>query len=138
METFLLYLALKADAIKDLLLFISLFGGVGIGIAALASNLVYYDIKDKRYYSDGEQEITKKFAEKSWLLFKQTFAMFLFMSIISALMPSTKDIAVLYAVPKIKQGVVAVAKNKQVQQIPDKILQLTNQKLDEMIKGDAK
>jgi hypothetical protein len=53
--------------------------------------------------------------------------------ILGILLPSTKQMALIYTLPKLKNGAVAVINDKQVQAIPDKLLKIANKQLDEWV-----
>lgn len=111
MNTFLLYLVLKADAIQGLLgcggILLALFGGIAY-IALICE----------------EDKVCEP------LLVWAVIGCISFFT--AVLMPNTQQLAVLYTVPKVTH---AISSNKKIQAIPDKLLTLANKKLDNAIEG---
>ena len=60
--------------------------------------------------------------------FKRTLVMFIVLSSISVITPNSKTIAGIYLIPKLTN-------NKQVQKIPEKVLTILNEKLDQYMEG---
>ena len=84
---------------------------VGITMGAIASDLDY----DEKF---------------NWSLFKWFFVPIV-CGAFAALIPSSRDLAAMYVIPKI-------ANNQKVQEIPSKILDLANDWLEHLKPGDGK
>ena len=59
--------------------------------------------------------------------YKKTITYFVLIMVISTFIPSTKQAIAIYAVPKI-------VNNEGLQQIPDKVIEVINNRLDEILK----
>lgn len=122
MNTFTLFMILKADDV-GLMFTLLLFACIGGIITLWIRHAVLCDC-----YSRDEDEI-----KQNLLWIKQLFIAGIACIIVGTALPSTKQLAALYALPKIQK---AYKENNNINQIPDKILQLANKKLDEAIKGN--
>ena len=122
MDTFLLYLVLKADDIQTFL-------GVG-GLCLMIATLICTGCLIDSYDWRNEYSVLVKRNIKIALACAGLMSFLLFFT--SLLMPNTKQLAVLFTVPKATH---AISSNKKIQAISDKILDLANKKLDEAIKG---
>jgi len=87
--------------------------GTTIGIVSFIISLVFY--------------LDNNFDQTKIPKLKKIFMVSMLFIFIGCLMPTQKQIACIYVIPKIIE-------NKNVQQIPQKLLGLANSKLDEMIK----
>jgi len=104
-----------------------------VGVVSLLCWAIYADICSKRFYHCGCQEDNlKKFID--WLSNKpKKISIFIFVSVwlifgFKSLMPTTRQMAIIYVVPK-------VANNKDIQKVPANVLTFINKYLEESI-GD--
>jgi small-conductance mechanosensitive channel len=125
MDYLLVYLWTRLDALQTLL---GIVGGLGI-ITCIIIAIICCVESECFYLDDDEKQKYKNFYKGA----VKYIPLSLFIILLAALTPSKEDFAVIYVLPKLKNGVVSVATSKQVQTIPDKLLQLANKKLDEMI-----
>lgn len=118
MTTFQMYWFLKADTFCNLLL--------GLGIGVLIIGVFSIGIKYALHIDDvvligKEQRVNKR----KFLYSYFSIGIGVFLIICSSLIPTTKQLAILYVVPKI-------VNNEQVQKIPEKMLLLTADWLTEL------
>lgn len=111
MDYFLLYLILRLDVISSVNTGFAIITGICFAVALLV------------YIMNPEDKSVKDVA-KPWISrFCISFVIVLFLAV---MVPDTKQTAVIYCLPKI-------VNNKQVQKVPNKLLELSNIWLDEQI-----
>lgn len=111
MDYFLLYLILRLDAVSNAGFIFAIITGIIFAITLLISALNYNDEEAKN-------------ATKPWAIsFSVVFVITLLLTV---MVPSTKQAAVVYCLPKI-------INNEQVQKVPDNLLRLANQWIDDQI-----
>lgn len=117
MSVFMVYAFTRLDSIKALFVFSAIVSLLGVIVASGVLSISLSDGNSVR-------------SEPWWQSTKKWLVRGVFVSVASltfcSLIPSTKDMAAIYFLPKI-------ANNEQVQQVPDKALHLFNAKLDEWI-----
>ncbi len=125
----IIYLMSVVDALHKIgcILFVAALGST----LALGAYIAF--VCDEFYRSDEQEEkvtLIKK-SVKFWRGFAVTalFCSFIF----TILIPSSKTIAAMILVPAVADAAVSAVKNEQVKQLPDKVLQVMNGKLDEWI-----
>lgn len=111
MDYFLLYLILRLDAISNAGVVFTVITGIIFAVTLLIIALNYGDEEAK--------DFTKPWA----VCFGVSFAITLFLAV---MVPSTKQAAVVYCLPKI-------INNEQVQKVPDNLLRLANRWIDDQI-----
>ena len=125
MSTMQLYLLLKLDAVIGFIGTIVFFGfvlGAAGGLLYLVTKGIYMCEADKDSKDARECLALSKLAKPFFLI---VLPVTLFMYSIKIAIPSTKEMAVLLVVPKI-------VNSKSVQQIPQKILSLSEEWLEEL------
>lgn len=114
MSMWLMYLILKLNAVS--ILFIAL---PAIIIFASLITLLLMAISDDY----GDMKITIK----TWNIVKKVLFWAIILFTVGVCMPTTEQAAIIYFVPK-------VLNNKQIQQMPNKLVTLANEWMDEQIK----
>ena len=118
MSGWTIYWITRLDAISTaLVVVVAITGSIG-AIAAVVSFFIGADEHDDVLYFFRKWPI--KLAALAWPV----------LLLLCCLIPSTKEAAAIYLIPKI-------ANNEQVQQVPDKAMQLLQGKLDEWISETA-
>lgn len=101
-----------------------LANGIGIFLTVFGVGVAFLIFAFFAVSNDGYHEPIK------WESLKKYFNWSIFSAILGALMltfiPSAKELVAIYAIPK-------VVNNEQVQAIPEKLLELANLKLDDLI-----
>lgn len=108
-----IYLMTRLDSIIGLSLGISIVGWIGILITGIIA-AVNHDFGD-------DITLMKK-------ILKISTPIVLFFTLLALFVPSSKEAAAIYLIPKI-------ANNEQVQQLPENAMKVLNLKLQEWIKG---
>ena len=121
MSMWLLYLILRLNMISNFLVLISL-GSLSILIGML---IVYILNSSEKWRTINE---LKKTIKPIWKFFKPKILIALIPLLLSILIPTTKQAAAIYFVPK-------VINNKQISKMPDKLVTLANSWMDEQIKS---
>lgn len=127
-----LYLLIKLDAIIEFIGWLT----TPVSLVAVAAFVIYFmsRIAPIIYYSmdDSTESGLKEIKAKCKSVHLVVFKVFLIAALIwlplrltVALLPSTKEMAVIYVVPK-------VINNQSVQQLPNKLLHLSSEWLDEL------
>lgn len=119
MNTFLLYLVLKADDLS-MMLTLLIFACIGIIISLWCRHVII--MSD---YDPSKEKLTENLK-----FVKITFIVAISLIIICTIVPSTKQLAALYIAPKVYRE---IKSNKKINGIPDKIVDLANKKLDEAL-----
>ena len=120
MNWFIIYLFLKLDNLIGLFTVMMVFSGIVI----VAYGVVYPLWLADAYGSEKEQARKNRTAFYSKYFYKKTVILIFFISLFfTVFIPTTKEFAVLYLLPKI-------VNNTEVQKIPNKALALLNKKLD--------
>ncbi len=135
MSGWFLYWLLKLDSLRD---FVESMAFVFVLIGALGTiALVLCRVIGKGIVDGGDEtgEIAVKIGKRLWPFAYIVFPMGLVLQLTYTMAPSTKDAAIIYVVPK-------VANSEMVQEIPKKLLTLSNEWLEELrpekIKESAK
>lgn len=111
MDYFLLYLILRLDVFSHISNVAAIVAGIIFAVTLIAYAVNYNNEKDKK-------------ASKPWAV---NFGIIFIISLLLTIaVPSTKQAAVIYCLPKI-------VNNEQVQKLPDNLLRLTNQWIDYQI-----
>ena len=133
MSGWMIYWILKLDVICNLFGVIGVFGslaGVGVIIFAYFNYLIHETCgKSNSSYELADAESAKNRYLIAKKLFPVSIIMFVILTI-SIFIPTTKEMATIIVAPKI-------INSEQMQQMPEKLLELGNAQLDKWIK-DAK
>jgi len=138
-----IYLMSIIEGIKS---FIVYSGGWGLGItlASIAGIAIYIlctiyehpEYRDNYNYDDSDEDsklpaynFANVFKDKAGFL-KKYFIISLSMLMLNILVPNQKVMAAMFLLPKMVGVGKSIASNKQVKQLPDKMLTLLNVKLD--------
>lgn len=111
------YLFVCADNIKDWLVGTTIIGIIAIIISLVIIGIVWGGC----YNKDEVVNLKKNFFRIVWIGFPVMFIL----SIVANIMPTTKQLAAIYLLPKIME-------NKKVTDLPDKALTLANEWLEEL------
>jgi len=121
MNWFIVYLFLKLDALESLCFGIALILSILLFVFFLLSIVWTADAHGEEH-KRREEEKDKFFAK---FFYKKLYiSVFVICILLTTFLPSTQEFAVIYLLPKI-------VNNEQIQQIPNKALDILNKKLDE-------
>ena len=134
MSMWLMYLILKLDDAIHILIPTTGILAVGLVIGAIVL-MMSYIFNSGSFYCEDNQKNADKFLKnifpKLLKLFKQIACIEVFLILLLIILPSTKQAAAIYFVPK-------VINNKQIQKMPSKLVKLANGWMDEQIKSIKK
>ena len=124
MTTLQMYLLLKLDTLKSFVDFFGWFGGICLVVLTIFYMVLktYVIVDSNKDREDYEESITVMNMVKPFL---KLWYLCAFLIILSISVPTTKQMAAIIIVPK-------VVNNEQVQEIPNKILDLATEWLEEL------
>lgn len=132
MSGWTIYWITRLDSLQGLAIACAIAGGGAIAFLAVGWWLFADDAKMYDQFSDEKQRAASLRAKSRlclrWLRVVPVF--FVLALLAAVLTPSMKEAAAIYLIPKI-------VNNEQVQQVPDKAMQLLQGKLDEWISETA-
>lgn len=123
MDHLLIYFVSILDTLSDTIVALTIVSGI------ITGGFIFTYIVD--HFKQNEYQKMKGLAEVGPLWCKRLLFIFGILLFLSICIPTTKQAAIIYCLPKI-------ANNEQVQKIPDKILKLSNEWLDELSPNNTK
>lgn len=120
------YWITRLDGFIGLLIFFSIVSFIIVAVSCIVAMIKYSESQDRDWCNSHRENSNRLF-----LLWKKvtliSLPIFIISTLLINLIPSTKELAAIYLIPKI-------VNNEQVQKIPDNALKLLNGKLEQWIK----
>jgi len=128
MNHIFLYVILRLDTIHTTIFFLVVLSLTALGIITY----IYLKNSIKSVHQtiyDEDENKRKEMRQDSLYVLKRFSVCLLVLLSLDILIPTTKQMAVIYCLPKITNG---IADNEKMQQLPDKLIGLTDAWLDEL------